>query len=179
MAKGTGGSSNRWGVNVAIEKQSENSISKIVSVRFLGGVRRKEGRFRSASWYREANADREHRRSEREKKRGSVCVRIWEREREREKPGQEVDQRGVWERRRGIISEPASAIIHRPFEFSALVITTNTRQMNRGRVKERGKGGGKTARANREKKRGIAGEKEERRTAWLMESPRRARAPPG
>lgn len=30
------------------------------------------------------------------------------------------------------ISEPASAIIHRPFEFSALVITTNTRQMNRG-----------------------------------------------
>lgn len=176
MAKGTRGNSNRWGVNVAIEKQSENSISKIVSVRFLGAVRRKEGRFRSASWYREANADREHRRSEREKKRGSVwCAYVWE----REKPGQEVDQRGVWERRRGIISEPASAIIHRPFEFSALVITTNTRQMNRGRVKERGKGGGKTARANREKKRGIAGEKEERRTAWLMESPRRARAPPG
>ena len=94
-----------------------------------------------------------------------MCAYMREREREREKPGQEVDQRGVWERRRGIISEPASAIIHRPFEFSALVITTNTRQMNRGRVKERGKGGGKTARANREKKRGIAGEKEERRTA--------------
>lgn len=149
----------------------------------------KSSRFDSSAAYEEKKADFDLLRGiarptrtenidvEKERKREAVCVCACERE--REKPGQEVDQRGVWERRRGIISEPASAIIHRPFEFSALVITTNTRQMNRGRVKERGKGGGKTARANREKKRGIAGEKEERRTAWLMESPRRARAPPG